>query len=172
MKIKKVLALALGVALSGVAASAATYSEDGTCSITVDVDPDATDCFGLSGGNVQQLAVNTDTFGSDLGLFGYTDWVEIQKDEDFEGDPTGSFTIAANSYTMVSVLLKSADEWSAYLFDGGLSGEISFFTANDRGLSNYLVVGRDVSEIPLPATGLLLVGGLAGLGWMRRRKAA
>ena len=38
-----------------------------------DVDPDASDGFGLLGGNVQKLAVNTDTFGSDLGLFGYTD---------------------------------------------------------------------------------------------------
>ena len=38
-----------------------------------DVDPVASDGFGLSGGNVQQLAVNIGIIGSDLGLFGYTD---------------------------------------------------------------------------------------------------
>ncbi len=35
---------------------------------------------------------------------------------------------------------------------------------------NFVIKSFTVAPVPLPATGLLLIGGLAGLGFMRRRK--
>lgn len=188
MKILKAVGLALAMSCGAFAAHSATWTEDGTCSVTATT-PDASDCFGLVSGNIQSQTSNsprnpaflwnTDTFveaggATYTGLLGYQDWDEIQRDGDFGGGPTGMFDIVANSYESVVVLLKSSREWSAYLFDGGLSDiTISYATDNDRGLSNYLVLGRgEMSEVPLPAAGFLLLGGLGALGLMRRRKTA
>jgi hypothetical protein len=138
----------------------------------------------LENANAQQVDVNDDMFVgatamgnsyADGSLFGYTDWVEIQSNGDFNGGPSGSFDIIANAYTEVVVLLKSANSFGAYLYSDGLSGMFGFTTAatgsqgQSQGLSNYVVVGR-VSEVPLPASALLLIGGLGGLMVLRRRK--
>ena len=84
----------------------------------------------------------------------------------------GTISIPTNTASMVSVLLKSGPQFAAYRFDDGLSGDLTFMTANDKGLSNYLVVGREISAVPLPAAGFLLIGALGGLAAMRRLKAA
>lgn len=177
MTIVKTCIVAAGFALTGVAAQAATWTSVGGCD-TVVLNPDDTECFGFVSGNVQQSSFdpNGDLFvdgaSSVTGIFDYQDWEEIQRDDEFGDVQSGSFTIAENTYSMVTVFLKTGNQWSAHLFDGGLSGLLQFTTASGTGgLSNYLVVGR-MPEVPLPATGFLLIGGLAGLGLLRRFRSA
>ncbi|MGR3515057.1 MAG: VPLPA-CTERM sorting domain-containing protein [Paracoccaceae bacterium] len=55
----------------------------------------------------------------------------------------------------------------------GLSGDvaISLFGPNARGNSQWSVEIANVSPVPLPASALFLVAGLAGLGIAKRRKS-
>ena len=41
----------------------------------------------------------------------------------------------------------------------------------DDGTNDFAVAGIDIAPVPLPASAFLLMGGLAGLGFMRRHKA-
>ncbi len=123
----------------------------------------------MADGNAQQVDPNADIFGGDTGLFGETDWVVFQSDPNYGGDDSGAFDIIANAYQEVVVMLKSGNQFAAYLFEDGFEGTLEFWTANEHGLSNYVVVGRDMAPVPLPAAGFLLLGGLGGLAMMRRR---
>ena len=170
----RVLVAAGALIASGSIASAATWTNVGGCSVT-DTDINADACWGLadSPANAQNVDVNNDDFVTgavtESGLFGYDDWNTVDINGSFGGGDEGTINISDNLYQMVAVLLKSADTYAAYRYDGGLSGELDYFTANGNGLSNYVVVGR-TPVIPLPAAGFLLLAGLGGLALVRRRK--
>ena len=174
MKPLKTSVLAVSFVLFGAMAQAATWTVNDTACSNSDITPEADACFGFVDGNLYGSGapnVNMDTFGTDEGLFGHTDWSFIQGDGDFEGEAAGSFNVASNTYSMTAILLKGSSEWAAYLVDGGFSGLLEYDMGNDHGLSNYLVIGR-LSEVPVPPAGFLLIGGLVGLGLVRRSKTA
>lgn len=174
MKTLKTSVFAVSFVLVSAMAQAATWTVNDTACSNSDITPEASACFGFVDGNLygsDSPDVNSDEFGTVEGLFGYTDWSFIQGDEDFEGEAWGSFEVASNSYSMTAILLKGSDEWAAYRIDSGFSGLLEFTMGNGHGLSNYQVIGR-TSEVPLPAAGLLLLGGLAGLGLVRRFQSA
>lgn len=174
-----VVAAAAFAAFSGLAEAATLFEEDGSACSTFDVTPEADECFGLSFGNAQNVDENSDEFkysdGTTVtGLFGITNWTEFQSEPSFEDikkdAKTGFFDIIANSYATVAVLLKSGNEFAAYKFDDGFSGRLDFVTANDNGLSNYVVLGTGTAVVPLPAAGWLLLGGIGGMAALKRRK--
>jgi hypothetical protein len=164
------------------------YFNSGSCTVS-DVTPVANECYGSAlpePTNAQQVDYNGATFysgpdntsSSTVGLFGYSDWLELAGDPDFEGDKTGSFSVGDYSmFSQIAVLLKGGPTWSAYLFEGGLGPvTLSFDLRNvlSAGLSNYLIIGRDgdTPVIPLPAAGWLLIGGIGALAAVRRKKKA
>lgn len=169
--------LAFGALVNSEGANAATYNSTSTCSAVNDVSPDANLCFGttVENANAQQVNLNSDIFvtgaSSVTGLFGYKDWTTFQSVGSVPGDQkSGSIIIDGNTFGMVAVLLKSSNTFAAYLFENGLQGTLNFDTANNKGLSNYVVAGRDASPIPVPAAGILLITALGGLGVAARRR--
>jgi hypothetical protein len=125
------------------------------------------------------------------GLFGQTDWVSLARVEGegtsgglmieygASGDYDGTWSYAGALYEEMVLVLKQGATFTAYLFEDGIfedglwsTTELAFGD-NEGGLSHATIYGRGalLSTVPLPAAGFLLLGGLAGLGLMRRRKS-
>ena len=179
----KIFAAAAFTLFAGAASAATIWVESGTACSTSDItNVTSSQCFGFTDGNIygsKGVDVNNDQFdylippmATDTGLFGYHDWAVIGGSGSVGGDMKfGDISVPTNQYDMLAVLLKGSNEWAAYLIEGtgGLLDDISFAMGNNHGLSNYLIVGR-AEVVPLPAAGLLLIGGLGGLALMRRRR--
>lgn len=166
--------------LSGVATAKSVdpfgpYTSSGSCSLS-DVTPSADACFGFvnENSNAQQVDWNAAEFDGVLGLFGITDWSELQVDGAFSGPSQGSFVMGDFSmYDYVAVSLKGSNTWASYRHDGGVGpGLYEYTMANGAGLSNYVVLGSGLSPVPLPAAGWMLLVGIGGLVAMRRRRKA
>ena len=168
MSILKTTALAAGLSLMGGIASAASWTTGDACSVD-DVGPSADACWGfaVSPANAQNVDVNSDTFDGITGLFGETDWVVFQSAPSVSSD---TVDVQDNDYEEVVALMKVGNTFAAYFFGDGFEGDLEFFQRPSLDLSNYVVAGR-VSEVPLPASALLLLGGLGGLAMVRRRKS-
>lgn len=96
---------------------------------------------------------------------------------------TFSFNTAVQLISVAFGNVDSNDDWDVYVdgvrvanesgsnpyFFGGVVGS-SFSVLADGFFDNFTVSSFTVAPIPLPASSLLLIGGLAGFGVMRRRK--
>lgn len=62
-------------------------------------------------------------------------------------------------------------EYAALYLDGEVLGSCYHCDLGDGGWYQSVTVDFEVSAVPLPASALLLLGGLAGFGAMRKRKS-
>ena len=187
--------------LSMGSASAAIYTSSGTCAVG-DMSPAADQCFGAIQENVNdsESSLNNDTFGGLTGLFGYSDWDFLAKENTPGGlDPAGtnigldvnppagatSGTWQVNSgaldaYARLVFILKIGNTFSAYLYEPGSdAGSIGTWSANSvtnssgqvQNLSHFSIYTSGVSPVPVPAAVWLFGTALIGfIGFSRRTK--
>lgn len=147
---------------------------------------EATTCAGAFSGNDTTLI-------SDLngGLFSglTTDWSLFGKSDDNSGTVTApevingawSVNFSPDAYSVFAISLKASTSWVVYLFDlrpdadslfgGGFTTTGLLNNGNQTpALSHMSVAVWDGAVVPIPATGLLLIGGLGCLAALRRRR--
>lgn len=147
--------------------SALLLSTGFASAVTCDAVSGATMCMEGSTNNDKQnpLQVNIDE------IFGIDDWVLVSKDD----SPNGEYSVG-DDYNMYMVVLKGprAFNYQAYKVDPGTSGTYSLNAFGDRGqeTSHASIYGAgSPAEVPLPASGFLILAGLGGLVLMRKRSS-
>jgi hypothetical protein len=175
-------------------ANAALYTSTGSCSTTdIAANADADACFGSIVQNVNdsETLLNNNTFGTDTGLFGYTDWSLLAK-QDLDPDSwtgtdiglsvietskgIGSWSVNANAldtFARVVLILKASPTFSSYLYGPGLdtgdSGSWTTSALGDKNLSHFSIYTSGISPVPVPAAIWLFGTALIGFIGMSRR---
>lgn len=120
-------------------------------------------------------------------LFGLTGWKASDANDDASGDGTiefkrepkngtksGDWTIdTLAGLTKVVIVLKSSTSWGAFLLDLSVKNPLAGRWKSSRNLSHatiYYNDSPDVTNVPVPASGLLFAGGLGILGLVARRR--
>lgn len=138
---------------------------------------------------------DTNTIDTSYSIFGTTGWLLAAKNDGAGGDgkvvfstapingaASGSWAITAMpSVSSIFISLKASSSFGAFLLDltdatpfAGTWATQKVSNGNGRDLSHASIYYKptDVPAVPLPAGGLLLLSGLAGLLVSRYRRAA
>jgi hypothetical protein len=185
-------AITLAGVLSMGSASAATFTSTGSCS-TTDIVANADACFGSIVENVNdsETLLNSNTFGTDTGLFGYTNWSLLAKQdlgpdewtgtdiglsviETSKGVGTWSVNVnALETFARVVLILKATPTFASYLYEPGSgtgdSGSWTTSALEDKNLSHFSIYTSGISPVPVPAAIWLFGTALIGFIGMSRR---
>ena len=170
--IKSLLAgAALSLCLVG-AATAATYDvtfDGDTADFSAQIVTDAFDQMtSITGSFV--TGAGTDAITGFVALDGQGDWYDASWNWD------NAFGAATPWVTNGGILFTTAGGASANLFLDGGNYVLSYKYQAGNGVDNYIPGAvsstLSVAPVPLPAAGLLLVGGLGALGAIKRRRKA
>ncbi len=141
---------------------------------------------GYNGNNMNQQGAVTSQMSSDFSTFtGAGTWWSYLGDANFSGQTNGTVSLDNPMTGYFVVLLKSSNQFSYYLYNGGTAGisTIDFTDAGTavnkngqvQGLSHASVYSWDgptppVTTTPEPGTIALVASGLAGLAVVRRKR--
>ena len=193
MKINKIgiISAAIGAFMATVSASqAATCSISGV-NFSLDIAAGSTCMAGndLGSGGIDD---------GNLNFFGFTNWAVGDSTDLSQGDDSVQFASAPvvlatsgtwslqpySGFDAVMIVLKSGKTYGAFLLDkmaSGLSGSWSITGDQNCNRNGCATTGKQLSHasvyysgvpspVPLPAAGFLLIGGLAGLAALRRKR--
>ncbi|KGK40955.1 hypothetical protein LH51_03815 [Nitrincola sp. A-D6] len=74
----------------------------------------------------------------------------------------------SSMFSQIAIGIKQGPTWAVFMIDTAL-GSYEF---NQNDISNVTFYSTDsLSEVPLPAAAWLFLTGLAGMGWVKKRKA-
>lgn len=168
-------AFAAAAALSGGAAHAVSKSCASSTTFSLS-DASTAECF--SGNDTNQI-------DGDFSMFGMTGWILAHKNDGASGDQKITFTDAPTNGVKSGdwaisghgdktvITLKAGKGFGAFLLDQpGLSGLWSAGKDLSHASIYYMGDTTPTSPVPLPAAGLLLLGGLGALGLAGRRRRA
>ncbi|MCV3273776.1 VPLPA-CTERM sorting domain-containing protein [Roseobacter sinensis] len=187
MKLFKVLAVSAVVALSGGAASAAVIFADtvisssgGGVSDGIATPGDRTDVDNALGGadnTFYSLGLGGDiVLGfSTLGTGPVTTWEVTFGDIGTHLESANVFAVLGGVETLIGEVQNANAQGGQSLNFVGVFDSIKIVDTSPAGggsIDGFDLDAVSVSAVPLPASALLLLGGLAGMGAMRRRKKA
>lgn len=90
--------------------------------------------------------------------------------DDSDESSSGTWAWLGDGQTPHYMVTKAGNQHTIWDLGTETSGEWTTETLDNKGLSHISFYNTGVPEIPLPASALLLLGGLGGMAFMRRRK--
>jgi hypothetical protein len=128
-----------------------------------------------AGPNGTRMTSNPNNNGfliSPVGQQGYNYVTKFEGDDTIWSSQGGVTTITlpesiSSEFSQIAMGIFQASKWAVFMIDTAL-GSYEF---NQNGISNITFYSAEkLTETPLPAAAWLFLTGLAGMGWLRKRK--